>query len=454
MAATAYVVISAIAFLLGLAIGLAGLLLLLRERKREWKKRRVWLTAAMFTIGSAMVIIPVGQLLLLREDNSYMYLCQNEAYQELDQKAEYHSEEIDGKRRRAFEYNGVKYAEVLPAASEEWRSVSRSYPESKLKKENAVLNIESENMFLKKLVNLNDQETLYMVPSDSSADLLVGASVYCPEDQLGIAESYYEDFCHYKRFGFAWDGAADSGTKDEKAKVVLDPDKLNLLQSLDQADQRPVSGSQYYTITCTSSDGVFVADVQLLHKGRSWHLRTGEVETGDDIEDMYTKLPKDLSSYFDETLYQTIGISGITFRLPADWRVSDLDKSTKQICHGDCDENGTSGEEYTALNVSFESASSDEDLSPEEALDAYENQIKQQAQKSGEELKRKPKAGEIGGMPARVIHSKNPKDGSEIRRALLLNNSEIISFGLISTIPEDIEIFEQALHDIERADRW
>lgn len=57
-------------------------------------------------------------------------------------------------------------------------------------------------------------------------------------------------------------------------------------------------------------------------------------------------------------------------------------------------------------------------------------------------------------MPARVIHSKNPKDGSEIRRALLLNNSEIISFGLISTIPEDIEIFEQALHDIERADRW
>ena len=63
-----------------------------------------------------------------------------------------------------------------------------------------------------------------------------------------------------------------------------------------------MTGGKSYSLTCTSSDGVFAADVQLLYKGRSWYLRTGEVETDDDIEDLYIKLPKDLSAYFEQAL--------------------------------------------------------------------------------------------------------------------------------------------------------
>ena len=63
-----------------------------------------------------------------------------------------------------------------------------------------------------------------------------------------------------------------------------------------------MTGGKSYSLTCTSSDGVFAADVQLLYKGRSWYLWTGEVETDDDIEDLYIKLPKDLSAYFEQVL--------------------------------------------------------------------------------------------------------------------------------------------------------
>ena len=91
----------------------------------------------------------------------------------------------------------------------------------------------------------------------------------------------------------------------------------------------------------------------------------------------------------------------------------------------------------------------DEDLTKEKSFKEYAEELKRHAQEGGEEVKDPIEEGEINGMPVRIIKSINPENGSAVQRTILLHESEIISFTIISTIPEDISLYEQILYSIK-----
>ena len=285
-------------FSLGLLIGVPSFVVLMLGRKRQLRRRWKVLSSAGLIVGLLMIVPPLCCLFYMRAVNGSVE--PEGAYLDLNEKAICQYEKIDGRWHNEFSHSGNTWAEILPEGGDGEicfaEDIECNVPEKNLTEDNAVLNILPKRTSLEVLFNMPaDERTLYSVSSGSGIGILAGdAEAYCPQDQLSAAEDYYEDIRSYDRFMFS--------SEDKEVKVDLDPKRLSPLQRLDQADQKPVTGGKSYSLACTSSDGVFAADVQLLHKGRSWYLRTGEVETDDDIEDLYIKLPKDLSAYFEQAL--------------------------------------------------------------------------------------------------------------------------------------------------------
>ena len=258
---------------------------------RKEKGKNYFLIILCLCIGAIMILLPLLGLMILRHANGIM----DEHYLDMGKAVFVHDEIVDQRNREVFEYNGIKYAEVIPEFfDEEEYIVWCNPPVMAFRPEKAVLNIKRKQSILEVLFNAKQIQTLYKVAPDCGTDILVGDYAFAPIDQLEKVEEYYEDFSHYDRFEYE-----RSDHDEDVISVNLDSEILNKMRRIMKQRHNTQDEGIVYSISCTSSDKLFVGSFDMLNAHGTWYLRSGEVELNDEIEDTFIKLPDDFDNYFD-----------------------------------------------------------------------------------------------------------------------------------------------------------
>lgn len=293
MVATVTIIVAAALFILGIALLALCFGLTAFRIKNKKKISRIAIVGCF--AGLSMVLIPLFGLMTVRHANG----IKEDHYLEMENTATIHYEVVNQSNREVFKYDGVKYAEVMPEFfDEEDYQVWCEPPESFFQLENAVLNIKTKQSLLDLLFNAKQMMTLYKPPAGCEYSLLIGDYAFAPVDQIEKVEEYYEDFDHYNIFEYEREDH-----DEDNISVNLDSGILNKMRRIMKQRHNTQDEGCVYSISCTSSDKLFVGSFEMLNAHGTWYLRSGEVELNDEIEDTFIKLPDDFDNYFDAVFY-------------------------------------------------------------------------------------------------------------------------------------------------------
>lgn len=140
--------------------------------------------------------------------------------------------------------------------------------------------------------------------------------------------------------------------------------------------------------------------------------------------------------------------ASLSVDVPKGWKVKkDEEYGGQLIFHGDADEDGPSGEDWTSCIID-EEVQVEEGQAPEDLFDEYTRQIEQQIRDSEDAINVSVKEEDYNGNRVKLMYYQTP-DGVDVREAFILMGSQIISMTMDSTIAEDADQFEDIVKSIK-----
>ncbi len=146
---------------------------------------------------------------------------------------------------------------------------------------------------------------------------------------------------------------------------------------------------------------------------------------------------------------KTNKVADMSVDVPDSWTVekdTDDEYDAQMLFHGDVDEDGNYGDNYTACIIDEEVTVS-EGQTVDELFDEYTAEIETQIRESDDAVNLKVKEDTYDGKRVKIM-SYQTADGVEVREAFIIMDNRVISVTMDSTIPDDVNQFEAIVKSI------